>query len=372
MNLKFVDILNCISMFQLILFIIFLLNQSKKRISNLILVAFFITQFLSITNHFISSQKILFLAISPHLFYIGLPFPWLWSPLLYLYVKSLFFSDFRFTPKHFLHFIPFFVFLLFVIVSFHIKGFEEKMSLVENHQLLTINASLLVNVLISIQIAIYLVLVFIMNHNYQHNLRNRQSNIYPNQNTWLKIFIYGYLAAFITTNICRIGLYQYGELSELFIFISFFSFFIYFLLLFYKAISNPDIFIKTEGKPEVKTNSIPKQEAHSLLKVVNDHMALNEPFLNPELSLKQLASELKIPERLLSGVINQYRNQNFYDFVNNYRIAKAKKLLIDDSPKKKTVLEILYDSGFNSKSTFNQVFKKHTGSTPTEFKRSRS
>jgi YesN/AraC family two-component response regulator len=98
-------------------------------------------------------------------------------------------------------------------------------------------------------------------------------------------------------------------------------------------------------------------------------MILHEPFLNPELTLKQLASELKIPERLLSGLINQYRNQNFYDFVNNYRISKAQKMLTDETSKRKTVLEILYDSGFNSKSSFNQVFKKTTGLTPTEFKR---
>ncbi len=369
MNLKFVDILNGISMFQLVLFVFFLLGKSKNRTSNLLLAAFFLTQFLSIADHFISSQKLFFQEISPMLFYLGLPFPWLWSPLFYLYVKSLFFSDFRFSSKHLLHFIPFFLFLQYVLVAFHFKGMEEKMTMIRHNQLLTAQSSLWLNILISLQIAIYLVVVLVLYHNYQKRLKGVQSNISPVQDRWVKIFIFGYLAAYLVTILCRAGLYLHHQLGELFIFTSFLAFFLYFLLLFYKAITHPDIFMKTEERPEARTNTIPKQEAHSLLKVVHDYMIQREPFLNPDLSLKQLASELKIPERLLSGVINQYRNQNFYDFVNSYRISKAQRMLTDDTFKRKTVLEILYDSGFNSKSSFNQVFKKITGLTPTEFKR---
>ena len=171
------------------------------------------------------------------------------------------------------------------------------------------------------------------------------------------------------TDYCRIGLNTYQSLKGVFVFFSFFGFFIYFILIFYKAISNPLIFTKIEEKPETKTHVIPKHEAYFLLKKINDYMIQSEPFLNPELSLKQLAAELKTPERLLSGVINQYSNQNFYDFINNFRIEKAKKLLAEDTLKKSTIQEIFYDSGFNSKSTFNLAFKKSTGITPTEFKK---
>jgi len=233
---------------------------------------------------------------------------------------------------------------------------------------MSINAALFVNILISLQMAVYVAVVFVMQYNYKSKLKNKQSSIISNQDTWLKVFIYGYLVAFLITNICRIGLYTIDNLRDVFVFVSFFSFFIYFILLFYKAMSNPDIFIKAEEKPEIKTSIIPKQEAYNLLRDLDGYMYFKEPFLNPELSLKQLASEVKMPERLLSGVINQYRNQNFYDFVNHYRIEKAKKFLMDDFAKK-TIQEIIFDSGFNSKSTFNLAFKKHTGITPTQFKR---
>jgi len=368
MNLKFVDILNCISMFQLVLFIAFLINRSKNRVSNIILTAFFVSQLLGISNHFILSQRDFFLTISPHIFYIGLPFTWLWAPFFYLYVKSLFFSDFRLKYKHLLHSIPFLFFLLFSIFNFHVLGFDEKTLLIKSNSIITPQSALLVNILIAIQIAIYIIAAIVMKFNYKNKLKNRQSTINRNQSAWLNIFIYGYLVAFLITNICRAGLYVYGDLRDFYVFISFLSFFIYFILLFYKAISNPDIFIKTEEKPDIKTNIIPKQEAYNLLQTLNDYMTYQEPYLNPELSLKQLASEVKIPERLLSGIINQYKNQNFYDFVNNYRIGKAKKLLVDDQSNK-NIQEILYDSGFNSKSTFNLAFKKHTGLTPSEFKK---
>ena len=371
MNLKFVDILNLISMFQLFLFVIFLLNKevNKNRLSNLLLVAFFICQFLSISNHFILSQRNFFIEITPHMFFLGTPFAWLWAPLFYLYVKSLLYSDFSLRKKDIIHSIPFILFLLYDIFQFHIQSVEEKTTLIANNRFLTLNLSLIINLMITLQISVYLVFVFKMYYKYRKSLKNRQSSIDVHQSNWLQIFIFGYLIAFLITDFCRIGLYTYQSLKDVFVFFSFFGFFIYFILLFYIAISNPLIFTKIEEKPEAKTHVIPKHEAYFLLKKINDYMLQSEPFLNPELSLKQLATELKTPERLLSGVINQYSNQNFYDFINNFRIEKAKKLLAEDTLKKSTIQEIFYDSGFNSKSTFNLAFKKSTGITPTEFKK---
>lgn len=65
-------------------------------------------------------------------------------------------------------------------------------------------------------------------------------------------------------------------------------------------------------------------------------------------------------------------NKHFFDFVNEYRIEKAKELLTHPERKEYTVLEILYEVGFNSKSSFNTAFKKRTGLTPTEYRRKNS
>ena len=71
---------------------------------------------------------------------------------------------------------------------------------------------------------------------------------------------------------------------------------------------------------------------------------------------------------MLSQIINEYFEQNFQDYINKQRIEESKKYLLD-KVKRKTVLEILYEVGFNTKSSFNIAFKKTTGLTPTEFKK---
>jgi len=82
-----------------------------------------------------------------------------------------------------------------------------------------------------------------------------------------------------------------------------------------------------------------------------------------------LAKETGISSCELSILINHHLNKHFFDFINEYRIEKAMELLTNPERKEYTVLEILYEVGFNSKSSFNTAFKKHTGLTPTEYRR---
>ena len=99
-------------------------------------------------------------------------------------------------------------------------------------------------------------------------------------------------------------------------------------------------------------------------------MEKNKPYLNQSLSLLDLANQLALPHRELSQVINESFNQNFYDFINSYRIDDFERILDNGSNSKKTILEIAYEVGFNSKSAFNRAFKKQTGITPKEYKKS--
>ena len=86
------------------------------------------------------------------------------------------------------------------------------------------------------------------------------------------------------------------------------------------------------------------------------------------LSLKSLAKKISIGERYLSQIINEFYNENFYDFVNRYRIEESKEIIRTINGNPKTILSIAYDVGFNSKSTFNSAFKKNTGYTPKEYR----
>lgn len=100
-------------------------------------------------------------------------------------------------------------------------------------------------------------------------------------------------------------------------------------------------------------------------RLLNDEKA----YSNPDLSLSYLAKELDVNERAISYVINQTLADNFYDYINEYRINAAKRLLEEHKNSKLTILEVMYQVGFNSKSSFNSQFKKKTGLTPSEFRK---
>ena len=91
-----------------------------------------------------------------------------------------------------------------------------------------------------------------------------------------------------------------------------------------------------------------------------------QPWLEPELTLAELAHRLRTNTSLLSHVINTGCGQNFNDFVNRYRVAEAERKLQDPRLAHYSLVGIALECGFNSKSTFNRVFKKRTGRTPGE------
>jgi YesN/AraC family two-component response regulator len=91
-------------------------------------------------------------------------------------------------------------------------------------------------------------------------------------------------------------------------------------------------------------------------------------YREPELTLKNLAEKLQVPSYQVSQAINEGIKKSFYELVNRYRVEEAKKLLLDARSRNYTILSIGFEAGFNSKTTFNTVFKKFTGFTPTEFR----
>jgi AraC-like DNA-binding protein len=100
---------------------------------------------------------------------------------------------------------------------------------------------------------------------------------------------------------------------------------------------------------------------------LKDYMQVEKPYLNDVLSLDDLAKALNIAPRYLSQVINQAFNQNFSDYINGYRITHALEML-SNKKNNKTISEIFYSSGFNSRASFYKAFKKQMNTTPTEYR----
>jgi AraC-like DNA-binding protein len=101
------------------------------------------------------------------------------------------------------------------------------------------------------------------------------------------------------------------------------------------------------------------------------HMEEDKLYLDPGLTLKKLAHELRIHPNHLSRIINERFSLSYNDFVNRYRIAEAQKMLSDPQNKEMNILGIVYETGFYSKSVFNTAFKKFTGKTPSEYRKIR-
>ena len=99
-------------------------------------------------------------------------------------------------------------------------------------------------------------------------------------------------------------------------------------------------------------------------------MAGDKPYKKATFQLKDLAVSLKLPPYLVSHLINKKFSQNFPDFVNTYRIQEARLMLMSQEYQSLKISSIAYDCGFNSLSSFNQAFKKQTGTTPSSFRRS--
>ena len=128
----------------------------------------------------------------------------------------------------------------------------------------------------------------------------------------------------------------------------------------------PQELSSTTGLLPAETHAAPDPDLTRWADKLTQHMEAARPYLNPELTLGELATQLRTNTSLLSRVINTYFGQNFNDYINTHRIAEAERKLQDPRYQRYTLLAVALESGFNSKSTFNRVFKKLKAATPSE------
>lgn len=140
----------------------------------------------------------------------------------------------------------------------------------------------------------------------------------------------------------------------------------------YRGLKHPELFSGLEKEDLDKKPMYGEdhwENAPDLLKQLEDFMEEHKPFLEAGLSVDALAKKLETSPRQLSSLINRELKQNFFEYINQHRVEEAKRLLDLPSNTRNRINEIIYDAGFNSKSSFNNIFKKHTGLTPSQFKK---
>jgi AraC-like DNA-binding protein len=369
MKVDFIDILLFVLFFQILSLTPFLLfGTNKKGMSNKILAIFLFSKALCISN-FLSLRLFDYTyQYFPHAFYFGSSFTILWGPGIYFYTRSLVKTDFKFQKKHIIHLIPFTVHFLYLLFSYHIYGADTKRILISEGRIFSNNFSDWVNGFTHILVFLYVTAAFIALIKYRKDLKNSFSSIDSINLAWMFFVLIGFSVKW------SVDVWVYFDFIlnvpyDVPLFASRIILLVFVNIIIYKGLKQPEIFAGIIETQKEKRPFLSKTSQQEYLSVLTTYMERSKPYLDPDLTLMDLAEKTLIPYRALSEVINNTLKQNFYDYINEYRIRAAQKLLSERESKFKTVLEVLYEVGYNSKSSFNNAFKKYTGMTPTEFKK---
>ncbi len=189
---------------------------------------------------------------------------------------------------------------------------------------------------------------------------------------WLKYLTIGLIVVYLSGSIlggvlCYLGVPLY--------YIDYYVYSTIVLFVFglgYFGIKQKDVFTSNDNNPEEKKDSTKKpviitEQDKLFAEKLQRYMILQKPYLNEKLTLQDLAVLLKVKPYYITFVLNHVMNKKFYDFVNYYRVEEIKKRIGEGEILRYTILSIAFDCGFNSKASFNRIFKSFTGYSPTEY-----
>ena len=375
------DVVSLIGFVQAIFLSNLIFFKKKKNIKDYILLIFILLiglKLLTIYGEYRGWNETFPYLIIADLFYWNLL-----GPLLYLYVKITISGESRFQIKYLLHLLPlFFVFIAFsdYLNNFiHNTNFGTYMS--EPGRIIP-KTGLYVFQLVS---PFYYVWAIIILSKYRKSILDFFSTKKDVDKKWLFYLTNGF-AAYLIVGVIGLFMMQIFNFSLPFNIYSYSSLIlvIYIFGLGYigltrnivlhgykdfvvhKGISIPHkdyISNRTRYEKSTMTNS----EASVLISELNELMNNKKLYLDCQLNLKTLAEALNTNTHRLSQSLNEYQGENFFDFVNRYRIEEVKKRMADPESEKFKIIAIAYDCGFNSRSGFYNSFRKFTGQTPTDY-----
>ncbi|MGE5732294.1 MAG: helix-turn-helix domain-containing protein [Gemmatimonas sp.] len=321
----------------------------------------------------------------PHLFGVSYPLPWIFGPLVYLYAVGASDRSRRFQPRDALHFVPVVVVLIAALPIYLMSG-ADKVALYDRLQAgkdpPTVIAVLSPFMYVSGLSYSVATIAYLRKH------RRRVENAYSNTERvnlrWL-IWLAGAAAAIwlLAVSIRLANLIPHtiqrhnDDLVALAIAILVYA-------IGYMGLRQPEIF-RYDGPVESAADESPQPiepaetryersglsdiEAAKLKAALQSLMAREHPYRDSDLTLPELAERLDTTPHKLSEVLNADLGKTFYDFINGYRVDDVRRRLAESTSRNLNVLTLAMDAGFASKSTFNQVFKKLTGHTPSTYRK---
>lgn len=362
-----------IGVVQGLLLSIILVFQRKgnwKATLMLVIVVFFYSG--SISTSFLAFSGLY--KVLPHFMLVFYPLERLVGPAFYFYVLFLFYPARSFRWYDVLHIIPM-LYILNNMLSFYMLDLDQKIDAIEwmwfggNLR----NTRALTEYLIwEGHSIVYFIATLLFLTQESRKIKKLTSNTAIDFIDWLrqltKVFIFFILAASFGTILCYYITFPASK-SEVVVHLLG-TLFIHYIA--FTAIRQPDkLFAAIDIDRSQGNNTKSKVDVQGGLERLVQFMEKEKPYLDPNLKVHHLAATLDLTPHLISKVINQEKGMNFYDFVNSYRTEEFKHRVKADEYKHLTLLGIAFDVGFNSKSSFNRIFKKNTGMTPSEFFRSK-
>jgi len=312
-------------------------------------------------------------------YYFIIPIVLLIQPFFFFYIKSLTKPDFKCTYKQFFHFLPSLVFFIMNLSLYSFLSYEDKIALMSfsvnsDNQILQFFLQMHINgyhLILSLQAIIYISFVIIAIYKYKKQMPSNFSNFEDVNLNWLIVLLVFYLAiSTIQESLGYIDNLFYDPEARIW-----FNLFMIFTLAFIgiSGLRQKEIFITAEAdtkEPEAvkyEKSSLKDDVKTELITKLKKYLDEEKPYLNNDLKLDDIANKLETNRQYLSQIINETYKQNFFTLINNYRINEAKKMFFNHKHKQLSIMGVANSVGFNSKSTFNTLFKKFTGKTPSQF-----
>lgn len=358
-----------------------ILNKKSKSFADYVLTAWFVLIGLALLAYYLEVRG----AAAEYPVFLGFStcFALLLGPISYIYVLAITNLERTFRPAMALHALPY---LFFTTVVF-IKLFVFAGSSVEADRLMIEDPEAPVFVVMGLFRIflgpVYLVACLLILRKHSRRIRNEFSYIADVDLSWLRKVILSLLVIWLTVVLVNIA----GNFNDwvpiewgdhlIHLTVTAAVFFVGFYGIRQQVIFSPvepDRGRDSEGAESkapghYRKSSLTAEKSRALLNQLLHHMEQEEPYLDGKISLHDLAGRLGISANHLSQVINENLGKSFYDFINEYRVAMVKHKLAESGYRRANLLSIAHDCGFNSKSSFNEVFKKHTGLTPSQYRK---
>jgi AraC-like DNA-binding protein len=347
-------------------------TQKEKSLSDNILGAFFLLYALNFALSYIEFYNRQHGFPYPAFINTAPPFILLHGPVLWFYIKSLTDQHFKFRPIYGLHFFPFLIMLLVLWIDIYSLPVQQKIELIASETITDFLTYKIFVIAIAISTMGYFYWGFTMVQRYKRKIKTYFSHIENIDLSWLQALLVAALILYGIVNSAYIVDFFYpiapfGMLQ----FLSFVFGAVYIVFLGFFGLRQGNLFatqklnldLENAVKKPSDQDSLPEKE-RKFIYTLQDYMEEHKPYLNSDLTINKLSKELDVTPEYLSRIINKQLNKNFFDFINTYRVEEFKRMCKDEKNENFTLISIAYDSGFNSKATFNRVFKNITGITP--------